>query len=101
MHIISPRFTIGWMIVTPEALFALLEAQEDPKTFLYRHMKGDWGDIGPDGWADNEYALRHGEQLFSTYHTQHGRKLCVVTEASRYAATILVPHEREEGKETA
>jgi hypothetical protein len=30
----SPRFTVGWLILTPGALFALVEAQEDPRSFI-------------------------------------------------------------------
>jgi hypothetical protein len=61
------------------------QAQEDPKSFVYRHIKGDWGDVGPDEWAENEYAVTYAERLFSVYHTRHGRKLFVVTEGNRYA----------------
>lgn len=99
MHVISPRFTIRWMVVTPGALVALVEAQEDPKSLIYRHIKGDWGDVGPAEWADNEYAKKHGERLFSIYRTRHGRKLCVLTEANRYATTILLPEERSPSEE--
>ena len=98
-QIISPRFTVGWLILTPGALLALIESREDPRDFVSRHIQGDWGDIGPDEWTDNEYALRHGEQLFSIYHTRHGRKLWVVTEGNRYATTILLPPEKPERKE--
>ena len=94
MHVISPRFTIRWMVVTPGALVALVEAQEDPKSLIYRHIKGDWGDVGPAEWADNEYAVSHGEQLFSVYHTKHGRELHVVTDATRYSTTILLPEDQ-------
>jgi hypothetical protein len=99
VEIQTPRFRVGWIVITPGALVALVESHEDPKTFVYRHIQGDWGEIGPDGWADNEYALRHGEQLFSAYQTRHGRKLWVVTEGNRYATTILLPPEKPEGKE--
>ena len=99
MHVISPRFTIRWMVVTPGALVALVEAQEDPKSFIYRHMEGDWGDVSPSDWAENEYAVRHGERLFSVYHTRHGRKLCVLTEANRYATTILLPEDLSPSEE--
>lgn len=94
MQIVIPRFRVGWMLVTPEALVALVESQEDPRAFVSRHLQGDWGDVGPVDWAKNECALRHGERLFSTYHTRHGRTLSVVTEANRYATTILLPEER-------
>ncbi len=94
MQIISPRFMIRWMVVTPGALVALVESREDPKDFIYRHIKGDWGDVGPEDWAENEYAVGHGERLFSVYHTRHGRKLYVVTEATRYSTTILLPEDQ-------
>jgi hypothetical protein len=86
---------VGWIVITPGALVALVESHEDPKTFVYRHIQGDWGEIGPDEWADNEYALRHEEQLFSVYETRHGRKLWVVTEGNRYVTTILLPPETQ------
>lgn len=101
MQVTSPRFTVGWLILTPGALFALVEAQEDPKSFICRHLKGDWGDVDPALWAANQYAVRHGERLFSVYHTRHGRTLWVTTEASRYATTILLPQEHSERKERA
>lgn len=99
MQIVTARFRVGWIAITPGAHLALLESREDPRAFVFRHIQGDWGDLGPDGWADNEYALRHGEQLFSIYHTRHGRKLWVVTEGNRYATTILLPPEEREEKE--
>jgi hypothetical protein len=93
------RFTVGWLILTPGALVALLEAEEDPRTLVNRHLSGDWGDCGPDEWAANEYALPQGERLFSVYRTRRGRTLWVLTEASRYSTTILLPQEYPEGKE--
>jgi hypothetical protein len=99
VHIISPRFRVRWIVITPGALVALLESQEDPQTLVYRHIQGDWGDLGPAEWAENEYAVTHGERLVSVYHTRHGRKLWVVTEPSRYATTILLPDDQSEGKE--
>jgi hypothetical protein len=97
---LSPRFTVGWLILTPGALFALVEAQEDPRDFIHRHLIGDWGDAGPAEWAANEYAVRHGGPLFSVYHTRHGRTLWVRTEASRYATMILLPQAHPKGRET-
>ncbi len=93
MPIVIPRFRPGWIVVTPGALVALVEAKEDPETLVYRHVQGDWGDVGPAERAENEYALRHGERLVSVYHTRHGRELHVVTEASRFASTVRLPEE--------
>jgi hypothetical protein len=96
MHVYAPRFRVGWIIISPGAFLALVESEEDPKTFVSRHLEGDWGDVSPGNWAENEYALKHGERVFSVYHTRHGRKLYVMTEANRYATTIFLP-ESEEG----
>lgn len=93
MEIVIPRFRVGWMFITPEALVALVESQEDPRAFVARHLEGDWGDVGPAEWAKNELAVKHGEPLFSICHTRHGRTLRVVTDANRYVATILVPED--------
>jgi hypothetical protein len=89
-QIVIPRFRVGWILITPGALVALVESQEDPRIFVSRHIEGDWGDVGPSEWAENEFAVRHGERLYSVYHTRHGRKLWVMTEANRCATTILL-----------
>jgi hypothetical protein len=93
VQIVIPRFRVGWMVITPGALVALLETQESPESLVYRHIQGDWGDVSPADWAENDYAARHGERLFSVYHTRHGRKILVLTEANRYATTILLPED--------
>lgn len=93
MQIAMPRFRVRWICITPEALVALVESQEDPRGFVTRHLEGDWGDVGPAEWAENEFAVKHGEPLFSIYHTRHGRTLRVVTDANRYVTTIRLPDE--------
>lgn len=90
---VSLRFRVRWLAMTPGALVALLEAHDEPKTFIARHLEGDWGDLGPADWAANEEALRTGGRLISRYHTSLGRPLWVITEANRYATTILLPEE--------
>lgn len=94
MQVVVPRFTVHRMLMTPGALVALVEAQEDPRSYVYRHIQGDWGDVEPDVWAENEFAVKHGEPLFSIYHTRHGRTIWIVTEGSRYSTTIMLAGER-------
>jgi hypothetical protein len=94
VQIVIPRFRVGWMVLTPGALMTLLESGEDPKTFIYRHIQGDWGEVGPEEWARNEYAVTQGGRLVSVYHTRHGREVWLVTEANRYATTIRIPENR-------
>lgn len=93
MYVISPRFRVAWLIITPGALVALVESQEDPKHFVSRHLQGDWGDVGPEEWSKNEEAVRHGGRLSARYHTRHGRTLRVETGASRFSTTISLPEE--------
>lgn len=93
MQIAMPRFRVRWIFITPEALVALVESQEDPRAFVTRHLEGDWGDVGPAEWAENEFAVKRGEPLFSIYHTRHGRTFRVVTDANRYVTTILLPED--------
>jgi hypothetical protein len=99
VQIAMPRFRVRWICITPEALVALVESQEDPRAFVTRHLEGDWGDVRPAEWAKNEFAMHHGKRLFSVYHTRHGRKLCVFTEANRYATTILLPEDLSPSEE--
>jgi hypothetical protein len=96
VQIVIPRFKPGWIVITPGALVALVEAKEHPEALIYRHVQGDWGDVGPAEWAENDYALRHGERLVSVYHTRHGRELHVMTEPGRIISTIAVPEEKGE-----
>ena len=95
MQLVIPRFRVGWMALSPEVLFTFLESEEDPKTLVSRHIAGDWGEVGPEEWARNEYAVTHGERVESRYRTRQGRTLTLITEGNRYATTILVSEELE------
>jgi ssDNA-binding Zn-finger/Zn-ribbon topoisomerase 1 len=81
------------MIMTPGALVALVEAQEGPKVFVSRHLTGDWGEVDRFERVANDCGLRHGERVSSRFQTRHGRRLFVITDRSRYAATISLAEE--------
>lgn len=84
---------LGSTYATPGAVRALEEAGQTPLEFFARHEAGDWGTVGPEGWAENELSLREGFRVLSAYVLSTGVKIWVITEADRSATTILLPEE--------
>ncbi len=84
---------IGQMVATPGALKALAEAEETPLEFLIRHMNGDWGEVCPEDWAENDLSVREGYRILSAYTLKTGVKIWIITEADRSVTTILLPDE--------
>lgn len=86
-------FPLGRVVATRGALAALERAGEPPLRYLARHAIGDWGEVGPEDWQENELSLREGYRLLSAYTTSAGDKLWIITEADRSATTILLPED--------
>jgi hypothetical protein len=86
-------FSLGQMVATPGALEALEASDQAPRTFLCRHIQGDWGEVCPEDSRSNDRALRSGGRLFSAYRTTLGVRLWVITEADRFSTCILLPEE--------
>jgi hypothetical protein len=84
-------FELGQVVSTPGALEAL--TRDDITKALGRHHRGDWGDVKPDGWRENELSLREGFRLFSVYRGKSGTKFWVITEADRSSTCVLLPDE--------
>ena len=89
----NARFFPGVLVITPGALAALHTTGEGIQPFLTRHLRGDWGDLDDHDWKENEYSLRRGFRLLSTYALNDGTRIWVITEADRSATTILLPNE--------
>ena len=89
----SPLFALGQIVATPGALAALESAKQQPTYFLARHANGDWGEVDQSDVAENEYSMVHGFRLLSSYQTDGGERLWVITEADRSASTLLLPEE--------
>src|SRR5438552_1980534 len=66
------KFSLGRMVATPNALSRL--THEDVLKALARHAAGDWGDVCPEDWQENELSLREGFRLLSVYRTSTGDK---------------------------
>ena len=88
-----PLFPLGRIVATPGALAALEREKQLPTSFLGRHAIGDWGELEPTDVAENEYSVAHGFRLLSSYRTDAGDRLWIITEADRSATTLLLPEE--------
>jgi hypothetical protein len=86
-----PRFELGHLVATPNALRALRESGHAASEFLRRHAAGDWGEVDGHDFKQNQIALREGGRLLSSYQTRKGETLWIITEADHSATTILLP----------
>lgn len=86
-------FPLGQIVATPGALEALESSGQTPAEFLTRHATGDWGDLSTDDIAENEFSIKNGFRLLSSYLTASGQRLWVITEAQRDVTTLLLPDE--------
>lgn len=81
----------GHLVATPGVLGAI------PKPELLaafrRHMGNDWGDVCEADWKQNDWALKNGERLLSSYKSKNGVKFWIITEWDRSYTTILLPSE--------
>jgi hypothetical protein len=84
---------VGRMVATPGSLKALTEAEQTPLEFLSRHMNGDWGEVCPEDWAENDRSVHEGYRILSAYTLKTGVRIWIITEADRSATTILLPDE--------
>lgn len=60
---------------------------------LFRHLKGDWGNLCDEDKEENERALREGGRLFSAFEEKGKPKIWIVTESDRSCTVILKPEE--------
>lgn len=84
-------FNPGQIVATQGALI-LSESGENLLAYLFRHLSGDWGDLGADDKRENEFSLKNGFRILSAYDTNSG-KLWIITEADRSVTTFLLPAE--------
>lgn len=80
-------------MATPGALVAFEASGDSLLTYLARHQSGDWGDLGADDVAENEFSLTHGLRLLSSYRLSDGTRIWILTEADRSSTCILLPDE--------
>lgn len=89
-------FPLGRVMMTTNLQGKLQERnpehwEQEIQALIARHATGDWGDLDPHDWAENERALKRGGRLFSAYNTNQGIRVWVITEADRSCTTALLP----------
>lgn len=86
-------FKLGQVVATPGALEALEATSDSPHELIARHASGDWGELGEEDVAENEFSLHRHLRLMSAYILSDGQKLWIITEADRSVTTLLLPRE--------
>lgn len=89
----EPLFSVGQIVATPGALTALEKSGQTPLEFLARHVRGEWGELDEEDRRENQLSLKRGFRLLSSYRTQAGDTVWVITEADRSVTTLLLPDE--------
>jgi len=96
--VVQPKFSLGQVVATPEALRVLEESGQTPGFFLDQHVQGSWGEVCGEDKRLNDQSLVDGSRLLSAYRTLKGERIWIITEAAgddgkRSATTILRPSE--------
>ena len=92
------RFSLGQVVVTSGIQAKM---QEDPefaafcRRSLNRHSRGDWGELGEEDKASNQYGVQHRGMIMSvyTYPSRIPTKVWIITDPGWAATTILFPNE--------
>jgi hypothetical protein len=87
------RFELGLVLATPAALELLGSVEVSPSELLEMHVSGDWGDVPSEDARENEYSLKHGFRVLSSYPLPSGERIWIITEADRSSTCLLLPRE--------
>ncbi len=87
----APKFSLGQIVATPNALSQI--PNNEILTALFRHVRGDWGELDPEDRSSNERALKGEGRLFSAYLSAQNVKFWIITEWDRSVTTILLPED--------
>lgn len=84
---------VGELIIEAEIARWMLEGRLDPFPWLRRHLADDWGELTDQERRGNAYAIVHGGEIFSSYRTDTGRTLWIVSEWDRRVTTLMLSSE--------
>jgi hypothetical protein len=86
-------FPLGNIYLTIGAREAMQKANQEPFDFLTRHQTGDYGLVCEEDKLENDFSVKEGFRILSSYHTSKGERLWCITEANRSSTTISLPSE--------
>jgi hypothetical protein len=87
------RFGLGVVVATLGAPEVLGNLEVSPSELVERHASGDWGDIPLEDVLENEYSLKYGFRVFSSYPLPNGERIWILTEADRSSTCLILPRE--------
>ncbi len=88
----QPKFPLGKVVATPDAIAALQRVGQSPWSLLSQHIAGNYGNLDDEDQQANEDALIHGDRIFSSYLLNDGvTTVWVITEADRSSTCLLLP----------
>lgn len=88
----QPKFRLGKVVATPDAIAALERVGQSPWSLLSQHIIGRWGNLDEEDRQANEDALVHGGRLLSSYLLNDGvTTIWCITEADRSSTCLLLP----------
>lgn len=96
LSLCRPRFQAGRLAMTTRVVALVHQGHLDLSTYLTRHLNGDWGDISHQDWRTNQFALRDGERLRSSYRVSQDLQFCLITESDRSVTRALLAEEGAE-----
>lgn len=83
------KFSPGKLVLT-KGCNAHMDAQYvNPMKYVLRYVAGDWGDLGAEDKASNEFALNKKLRIVSAYNLPDGERIYMITEAERSYTTIM------------
>jgi hypothetical protein len=88
---LQPRIRPGRIVATPGSLASLNHNGIPPMALLLRHICGDWGDVCPEDWQQNDLSVASGLRVLSVYTMPDRTKVWVITEWDRSVTTVLLP----------
>jgi hypothetical protein len=85
-------FDAGRIVATPGALNLLTVTGTNPHDLIERHVSGDWGDVPLEDAKENEFSVKNGFRMLSSYQVGSER-LWLLTTADRSSSCLLLPEE--------
>ena len=85
------RFNLGQMVITANAQ-AVLEPDEVSQA-LFRHSRGDWGNVCAEDAQVNERGVHDKGMILSSYESAKAVKFWVITDPGHKVTTVLLPED--------
>lgn len=93
--------SLGMVVATPTALEYMAAHNLEVDYLLYRHERGDWGNLQEEDIEANRHAVEKGGRVFSAYGAvanadgdeRNTAGVWIITEADRSVTTVLRPED--------